>query len=78
VKTHLNKNELKALLTGLPPIDVADIGDIICACFNVGAKTIQTVIKEHHLKTYQEVGIYTHAGTNCGSCIPELKALLTL
>ena len=75
-RTQLTANELKLLLAGLPPIDNSAVGNIICACFNVGAKTIQTVIKEKYLNTYQEVGVYTNAGSNCGSCIPEIKTLL--
>jgi assimilatory nitrate reductase catalytic subunit len=65
-----------ALLTGRPPVGVPDVGTIVCACFNVGEKTIQAAIKEKNLKTHQEVGICLKAGTNCGSCVPEIKALL--
>ena len=65
-----------ALLTGMPPLGVADVGTIVCACFNVGEKTIQTAIREKGLKTHQEVGRCLKAGTNCGSCVPEIKALL--
>ena len=75
-KTSLELPERKALLTGLPPLGVADVGMIVCACFNVGEKTIRTAIKEKGLKTHQEVGACLKAGTNCGSCVPEIKALL--
>ena len=33
-------------------------------------------IKEKGLKTHQQVGICLKAMTNCGSCVPEIKALL--
>ncbi len=75
-KTELEKAERMALLTGTPPLGVADVGTIVCACFNVGELTIQAAIKEKGLKTHQEVGRCLKAGTNCGSCIPEIKALL--
>jgi len=75
-KTELEKAERMALLTGRPPLGVADVGPIVCACFNVGELTIQAAIKEKGLKTHQEVGRCLKAGTNCGSCIPEIKALL--
>ncbi len=75
-KTELSKAERMALLTGRPPLGTADMGKIICACFNIGEKTIQTAIKEQGLKTHQQVGQCIKAGTNCGSCIPEIKALL--
>jgi assimilatory nitrate reductase catalytic subunit len=76
VKTDLEKAERMALLTGRPPLGVADVGTIVCACFNVGEKTIQTAIREQGLKTHQDVGRCLKAGTNCGSCVPEIKALL--
>jgi assimilatory nitrate reductase catalytic subunit len=75
-KTQLDKQDRKALLTGVPPMGIPDVGAIVCACFNVGEKTIQTAIKEQNLKTVQEVGRCLKAGTNCGSCVPEIKALL--
>ncbi len=75
-KTALEQGQRRVLLTGKPPVGVADVGTIVCACFNVGAKTIQTAIKSHGLKTHQQVGLCLKAGTNCGSCIPEIKALL--
>jgi assimilatory nitrate reductase catalytic subunit len=75
-KTQLEPRERMALLTGRPPLGVPDVGIIVCACFNIGEKTIRTAIKEKGLKTHQEVGQCLKAGTNCGSCIPEIKALL--
>jgi len=76
VKQVLKKEERLALLTGKPPLGTQDVGSIVCACFNVGEKTIQAAIKEKKLKSHQEVGQCLKAGTNCGSCIPEIKALL--
>jgi assimilatory nitrate reductase catalytic subunit len=76
VKTQLDRPERMALLTGMPPMGVPNVGIIVCACFNVGEKTIRTAIKEKGLKTHQEVGFCLKAGTNCGSCVPEIKALL--
>jgi assimilatory nitrate reductase catalytic subunit len=75
-KTQLEKSERMVLLTGRPPLGTADVGVIVCACFNVGDKTLRKAIKEKGLKTHQEVGLCLKAGTNCGSCIPEIKALL--
>lgn len=75
-KSELTKEERLALLTGKPPLGTPDVGTIVCACFNVGEKTIQAAIKEKGLKTHQDVGECLKAGTNCGSCVPEIKALL--
>jgi len=76
VKEALEKAERLALLTGHPPIGTTDVGQIVCSCFNVGEKTILSVIKEQGLTTHQAVGKCLKAGTNCGSCVPEIKALL--
>ncbi|MFZ2171753.1 MAG: (2Fe-2S)-binding protein, partial [Methylococcaceae bacterium] len=76
LKAQLERLERMALLRGLPPLGIPDVGIIVCACFNVGEKTIKTAIKEKGLKTHQEVGLCLKAGTNCGSCVPEIKALL--
>ncbi len=73
-KSTLTPQERKALLTGMPPLGEPDVGAVVCACFNVGEKTIQVAIKQQGLKTVQEVGRCLKAGTNCGSCIPEIKA----
>ena len=74
----LSMDERMALLTGKPPIGTPDIGKIVCACFNVGEKTILSAIKDGKLTTPQEVGRCCKAGTNCGSCVPEIKALLSV
>jgi assimilatory nitrate reductase catalytic subunit len=76
VQDALSKQDRLALLTGKPPQGVADVGTIVCACFNVGEKTICAAITSLALKTPQEVGKCLKAGTNCGSCVPEIKALL--
>ncbi len=49
---------------------------IICSCFNVGTKKLIKEIKEQNLTTTEEISEALQAGSNCGSCIPELKALL--
>lgn len=73
--THetLNQRTRQALLSGYAPAG-EDIGRIICACFSVGEKTIQSAITQG-CQTPEAVGARLKAGTNCGSCIPEIKAL---
>jgi assimilatory nitrate reductase catalytic subunit len=78
VKEALSRPERLAVLTGKPPLGVADVGTIVCACFGIGEKTIRAAIKEKGLTRYQEVGQCLKAGTNCGSCVPEIKALLEI
>ena len=64
------------LLAGRPGQAVVETGPTVCACFNVGRETLCQAIREHKLDTVEAIGAATKAGTNCGSCIPELHALL--
>ena len=49
---------------------------IVCACFYVGINTLTEAILDQGLDSIEAIGEALRAGTNCGSCIPELKALL--
>ena len=49
---------------------------IVCACFSVSQDTITAAIRDDGLTTPAQIGARVKAGTNCGSCIPELKKLL--
>jgi assimilatory nitrate reductase catalytic subunit len=51
-------------------------GKTICACFGVGLHTLHGAIAQRRMTSVAEIGAVLRAGTNCGSCIPELKALL--
>lgn len=49
---------------------------IICKCFDVSEEKIRKVALENHLTTVEEITDYTKAGGGCGSCIPDIEALL--
>jgi len=51
-------------------------GKTICACFGVGLHTLHATITQRRMTSVAEIGAVLRAGTNCGSCIPELKAIL--
>jgi assimilatory nitrate reductase catalytic subunit len=51
-------------------------GPVICACFGVGLHTLHHAIVNREITTVAEIGAALRAGTNCGSCIPELRAML--
>ncbi len=53
-----------------------DEGKIICSCFGIGINTIVEAIHKDKLTTPEEIGVAIKAGTNCGSCIPDLSAIL--
>ena len=65
-----------SLLAGRPPRGEADAGETICACFNVGEQRIIDAIQSAELTSVDAIGAVLQAGTNCGSCIPELNRLL--
>lgn len=72
----LTDNDRRNLLAGSLGQDQPDTGPIICACFGVGEYTIQDAISCGDAKTVSDLGQQLKAGTNCGSCIPELQKLL--
>jgi assimilatory nitrate reductase catalytic subunit len=53
-----------------------DEGPLVCACYSVGVDRVRRAIREHSLTSVAEIGDLLKAGTGCGSCIPELKALM--
>ena len=52
-----------------------DPGAIICSCYQVGEKQIIEAIKQG-CRSAESLGEKLKCGTNCGSCIPELGALI--
>ena len=64
------------LMSGIDSDGKGDVGDMICSCFQVGEKTIQAAIKSGDCKSVTSLGEKLKCGTNCGSCIPELKTYL--
>src|SRR5690606_13273161 len=76
-KKRISGMDRAGLLMGQAADSRADAGPVVCACFGVGRKTICEAISKHGLGTPQEVGQKLRAGTNCGSCLPEIRRLLT-
>ena len=48
----------------------------VCACFAVGTRALRRAIEAYGLSTVAEIGEALKAGTNCGSCVPEIRKLL--
>ena len=67
-----------SVLAGRARGAAADRGPIVCACFDVGLKTIVNAIAECQLVDVASIGAALGAGTNCGSCRPALARLLVL
>jgi assimilatory nitrate reductase catalytic subunit len=65
-----------ALLAGTNGSGTKVSGKIICSCFSVSEENILAAVRADGLTTPAQLGARLKAGTNCGSCIPELKKLL--
>ncbi len=75
-ETRLAHEVRAAILHGRPAGRICDGGPMVCACYNVGQKTIINAILKQGLESVTEIGAAVQAGTNCGSCRPEIQALL--
>ena len=71
----LSDDQRRMLLSGKSADGLASAGAIVCACFGVGRNTICDAIAAG-AGTAAEIGAQLKAGTNCGSCIPEMKRLI--
>ncbi|MDB5635437.1 MAG: nasA [Bradyrhizobium sp.] len=71
----LSDDQRRMLLSGKSADGLASTGPTVCACFGVGRITILAAIAGG-AGTAAEIGVQLKAGTNCGSCIPELKRLI--
>jgi assimilatory nitrate reductase catalytic subunit len=71
----LNDDQRRLLLSGRSTEGVASTGPVVCACFGVGRASICDAIAGG-VRSATDIGAKLKAGTNCGSCIPELKRLI--
>lgn len=55
-----------------------DREEIICDCMEITRGVIIDAIKNKNLKTVEEVGDATEAGTYCGSCQDDIEDILDL
>ncbi|MBV8392085.1 MAG: molybdopterin-dependent oxidoreductase [Alphaproteobacteria bacterium] len=69
---RLGEAQRDALLKGG---DADDRGGELCACFGTSLAAVESAIADG-AQTLDAVGMATQAGTNCGSCRPEIRALL--
>jgi assimilatory nitrate reductase catalytic subunit len=70
----LTAAERAAVLAGAP-LQGGDAGPTVCACFRVGQHTLVKAI-QGGCHTPQAVTAKLRAGGNCGSCLPEIRALI--
>jgi assimilatory nitrate reductase catalytic subunit len=53
-----------------------EAGPLICACFGVRLSAIRDVIAAGGAASVADIGRMLRAGTNCGSCLPELRDIV--
>ncbi len=71
----ITDEQRRMLLSGSPPDTLVGAGPIVCACFGVGRTEICEAVA-NGAATPDDLGARLKAGTNCGSCLPELKRLI--
>ena len=62
-----------------PPVAVQSKGKQVCSCFNVTESAIQSHLSQAHGSAderFASLQSGLKCGTNCGSCVPELKRLV--
>jgi assimilatory nitrate reductase catalytic subunit len=72
----LGEMQRRMLLSGRAADGLAETGPVICACFGVGLKAIREAIASESATSVEAIGRALRAGTNCGSCLPELKRIV--
>jgi assimilatory nitrate reductase catalytic subunit len=75
-KEALSASERKAVVAGLTPAGSVDEGPLICSCFAVRRATIAAAVHDGAM-TVEAIGDVLKAGTNCGSCRPEIKRVIS-
>jgi len=65
-----------SLLSGIACEGVGPASRTVCSCYSVTEAQIRQTIAAKGLVTAAQIGHHLKAGTNCGSCVPELKNLL--
>ena len=75
-RDSLTEADIVGLRLGRSVDPADDVGATVCSCFAVGRNTILDAIRDNDLTNVEGVGRCVRAGTNCGSCQPEIRALL--
>ena len=68
--------ERRMALSGRATDGLAEAGPMVCACFGVGLNAIRDAVESKRAESVEAVGTALRAGTNCGSCLPELRRIV--
>ncbi|GLK83431.1 nitrate reductase [Ancylobacter defluvii] len=72
----LGAAERRAALAGRMAGAAAACGPLVCSCFGVPLDPIRALVEAEPGADVARIGAVLKAGTNCGSCVPELKRLI--
>jgi exodeoxyribonuclease III len=72
----LGEDARRVLLSGRSADGLVSSGPIVCACFSVGLAAIRGAVASGAATNLESIGAALRAGTNCGSCLPELKRIV--
>jgi assimilatory nitrate reductase catalytic subunit len=75
VNTSLSLVDRLAILVG-SPANAEEKGEIVCSCYQVGSKQIEKAVSSG-ICSVDGLGTKLKCGTNCGSCLPELKRFVS-
>jgi assimilatory nitrate reductase catalytic subunit len=72
----LSDHDRRALLSGRAPVATLSQGRIVCSCFQVGIDRITETVRRERIGDVATLGGRLQCGTNCGSCLPELREII--
>ncbi|TGQ53043.1 nitrate reductase [Mesorhizobium sp. M1C.F.Ca.ET.193.01.1.1] len=71
----LSTTDRHALLSGRSPVPMPAIGRVVCSCFHIGVNQLASAVAAG-CDSLEAIGSTLRAGTNCGSCRSEIKAII--
>jgi assimilatory nitrate reductase catalytic subunit len=74
-EVHASQRERFRIVAGRAGADRPDAGATVCSCFSVGASQIMAAVTAG-CTTVEAIGGALKAGTNCGSCRSEIRAII--
>ncbi len=73
---NLAERDRRLFLSGRSAEGMAETGPIVCACYGIGLEAIRRALADGSAATVADIGRTLRAGTNCGSCVPELQGII--
>ncbi|WP_027144299.1 nitrate reductase [Mesorhizobium sp. WSM3626] len=74
-EVHASQRQRFRIVAGRAGAERPDAGATVCSCFNVGVNQITAAVAAG-CATVDAIGATLKAGTNCGSCRSEIRAII--